>query len=121
MAAFLAGCGGGDEAGESGIAPQDARLVGVGADLYQADCARCHGTDLRGSGQGPSLLSEVYEPGHHSDASFLLAVQNGSPAHHWRFGAMEPVEGLTADDVGAIVAFVRETQRTEGFEPYPPR
>jgi hypothetical protein len=32
---------------------------------------------------------------------------------------MPPVEGLTVQDVEAIVAFVRQTQQTEGFEPYP--
>ena len=66
------------------------------------------------------MLSEVYVPGHHADAAFLIAVQRGSPQHHWRFGDMPPVEGLTADDVAAIVAFVRETQRSQGFEAYPP-
>lgn len=30
---------------------------------------------------------------------------------------MEPVDGLTGDD---IVAYVREPQRLFGFEPYPP-
>jgi hypothetical protein len=29
-------------------------------------------------------------------------------------------EGLTSEDVEAIVAFVREQQRVGGFEPYPP-
>lgn len=118
----LAACGGstGNEDGGSGITPQDPQLVSQGADLFEANCARCHGSDVRGTELGPSLLSEVYEPNHHADAAFLIAVQRGSPAHHWRFGAMLPVEGLTPDDVSAIVAFVRETQRTEGFEPYRP-
>jgi hypothetical protein len=30
------------------------------------------------------------------------------------------VPGLTPEDVTAIVAFVRENQRIEGFESYPP-
>jgi hypothetical protein len=33
---------------------------------------------------------------------------------------MPPIDGLTPEDVEAIVAFVRETQRIEGFESYPP-
>jgi hypothetical protein len=33
---------------------------------------------------------------------------------------MPPVEGLSAEDVEAIVGFVRERQRIQGFEPYPP-
>lgn len=113
-------CGSNGTADESDIPPQDPALVAAGNELYQAHCAECHGTDLRGTDQGPSHLSEVYRPGHHSDAAFLLAVLQGSRAHHWRFGDMEPVEGLTEADVAAIVAFVREAQRTEGFEPYPP-
>jgi hypothetical protein len=66
------------------------------------------------------LLSEVYEPSHHADAAFLLAVQRGVSEHHWPFGDMPAVEGVDEAQVAAIVAFVRETQRTEGFERYPP-
>ena len=94
--------------------------LAAGQTLYMTHCASCHGSDLRGTNQGPSHLSEVYEPGHHSDAAFLLAVRVGTPEHHWRFGAMKPIEGLSEDDVAAITAFVREQQRIHGFEPYPP-
>lgn len=110
----VAGCGGG---GTDDVAAQDPALVAEGSDLYAANCAECHGEDLRGTEQGPPFLSPIYEPGHHSDGAFLLAVQTGVRAHHWNFGDMPPVEGLTPEDVEAIVAFVRETQRTEGFEP----
>ena len=89
----------------------------IGQRLFLNNCAQCHGEDLRGTDHGPSFLSPIYEPGHHGDGAFLLAVQNGVRAHHWQFGDMPPVEGLSADDVEAIVAYVRETQRTEGFEP----
>lgn len=109
---------------ESGVAedlgPQEADLVDAGEELYRANCAVCHGVDLTGSGTGPSLLSEVYEPDHHSDFAFAQAVEFGSPAHHWDFGAMPPIEGLSESDVEAIIAYVRENQRVRGFEPYPP-
>ena len=95
-------------------------LVADGAELFAASCALCHGADLRGTGTGPSFLSIVYEPNHHSDAAFFLAVQRGAPSHHWDFGDMPPVAGLEEDDVAAIVAFVRDAQQREGFEPYPP-
>ena len=88
--------------------------------LLQANCAECHGADLRGTDKGPSHLSEVYVPGHHGDGAFQLAVRVGSRQHHWNFGPMPPVEGLSDSDIAAIVAFVREQQRVEGFEPYPP-
>ncbi len=117
---ITAGCGTSTTAFVAEIAPQDPELVAQGETLYQASCAECHGADLRGTDQGPSHLSEIYEPNHHADIAFPLAVQRGTPAHHWTFGAMAPVEGLTEDDVSAIVAYVRENQRIEGFEPFPP-
>ena len=105
---------------DTGIPEQDPTLVAEGDVLYQANCAECHGSDLRGTDKGPSHLSIVYEPGHHGDAAFALAVYRGVPQHHWPFGDMPPVEGLNDDDIARIIAFVRENQRLFGFEPYPP-
>ena len=116
----LSACGGEGGTIEADIEPQDPELVAAGAGLYAANCAECHGDDLRGTDRGPSHLSEVYEPGHHGDGAFLVAVLAGTPQHHWDFGPMPPVEGLSEQDVEAIIAFVREQQRLEGFEPYPP-
>jgi mono/diheme cytochrome c family protein len=116
---LAAGCGDGgadDEAGSDTAAP----TASDGAALYQEACASCHGTDLRGTDQGPSHLSVVYEPGHHSDDAFRAAIAQGSPAHHWEFGDMPPVPGLAPDEVEAIIAFVRDQQEAQGFEPYPP-
>ena len=106
--------------GNTGIPAQDGTLVAAGERLYQESCASCHGNDLRGTATGPSHLSIVYEPNHHGDAAFQLAVRNGVRQHHWPFGDMEPIPGLTDDDVGSIIAYVRERQRINGFEPYPP-
>ncbi len=120
--------GGGDKpsantmisADQFNIPIQKAALVAEGKGLYQASCAACHGADLRGTELGPSHLSVVYQPGHHSDITFVLAARNGVRSHHWPFGDMAPVEGLSDTDLELIVAFVRETQRINGFEPYPP-
>ena len=109
----------GDGAGEE-ITEQDPILVSQGAGLYEAFCAECHGSDLRGTDKGPSHLSSLYEPGHHGDGAFQIAVLIGATAHHWDFGWMPPVEGLSEDDVEAIIAFVRQTQSEDGFETYPP-
>jgi len=111
----LAACGGDDDDASSS-AP--AKTDGEG--LYAANCASCHGADLRGTDKGPSHLSIVYEPNHHPDDAFRSAIANGVPAHHWDFGNMPPVEGLSADEVDAIIAYVREVQEREGFEEYPP-
>ncbi len=87
-----------------------------GADVYAASCASCHGDDLRGTDKGPSHLSIVYEPNHHGDASFRSAIINGVPQHHWNFGDMEPVEGLSAAEIDAVIAYVRTEQERLGFE-----
>ena len=120
MAFVFAGCGGPGTGVDLKVLNQDPELVAVGADLYATACATCHGDDLRGTDAGPSHLSEVYEPNHHADGAFLLAVRRGVAPHHWSFGPMPPIEGLTDEDVNAIVAFVRDAQGREGFEPYPP-
>ncbi|HRF71181.1 MAG TPA: cytochrome c, partial [Accumulibacter sp.] len=45
-----------------------------------------------------------------------LAVKSGSRAHHWQFGDMAPVPGLTTDDVAQITAYVRLEQRKAGIQ-----
>ena len=117
VALMVSGCG---DTNETGISPQDPAMVEKGGEPYQSNCAQCHGEGLRGTDTGPSHLSRVYEPSHHGDGAFELAIRIGSPQHHWNFGNMEPVEGLSDDDIAAIIAFVREQQRLHGFEPYPP-
>jgi mono/diheme cytochrome c family protein len=88
-----------------------------GAGLYAASCSACHGSDLRGTQLGPSLLSIVYEPSHHPDESFRSAIRNGVKAHHWNFGDMPPVTGLTDEEIELVIAHVRSVQEAEGFEP----
>ena len=94
-----------------GLMPQPAQ----GQRLFAQRCAACHGLDLKGSDRGPPLLHPVYEPSHHSDAAFQAAVRYGSRAHHWKFGDMPPVSGLSADDVVHITAYVRQQQRKVGI------
>ncbi|MBT8192335.1 MAG: cytochrome c [Acidimicrobiia bacterium] len=120
IALLGAACGSAGVEADNGISSHDPALVQTGSEAYGVYCAACHGPDLMGTNQGPSFLSAVYEPGHHADIAFLLAAQRGVSSHHWRFGDMPAVEGVTSEDIEAIVAFVRETQRVEGFEPYPP-
>ncbi len=88
----------------------------LGRKTYDANCASCHGRNAAGQdGVAPPLVHIVYEPGHHGDESFQRAVARGVRAHHWRFGDMPPVEGLTRRDVAAVVAYVRELQRANGI------
>lgn len=88
----------------------------TGRSIFAAKCAQCHGAEAGGRyGLGPPLIHPFYRPGHHADAAFLLAVRNGVPAHHWRFGNMPPVPGLTEGDVKMIVAYVRAVQQANGI------
>jgi mono/diheme cytochrome c family protein len=88
----------------------------LGLTAFTAKCADCHGVNGAGrAGIAPPLVHKIYEPSHHSDMAFELAARNGVRAHHWPFGNMPPVEGLTSADIGAIVAYVRAMQRENGI------
>ena len=108
----LAACGGSADQAAPGADG------GQGAQLYEANCASCHGSDLRGTERGPSHLSIVYEPDHHNDDSFRSAIAQGAGAHHWNFGDMPSVGGLDDGEVDSIISFIRSEQRRQGFEPY---
>ncbi|MBT8212158.1 MAG: cytochrome c [Acidimicrobiia bacterium] len=105
-------CGSSDTSSPDQSAPAVAR----GAEVYAASCASCHGEDLRGTDKGPSHLSIVYEPNHHTDDSFRSAIANGAPQHHWTFGDMPAIGGLSPEDVDSVIAFVRAEQQRRGFE-----
>lgn len=88
----------------------------MGKRAFDAKCAACHGANAAGqNGVAPPLVHRTYEPSHHSDMAFFMAAQNGVRAHHWTFGNMPPVEGLTRADIQAIVAYIRELQQANGI------
>lgn len=117
FALVSAACSGSEPTATTAAISSD--VVAAGEVLYAANCAECHGADLRGTDKGPSHLSIVYEPNHHPDAAFLLAVKNGVRAHHWNFGPMLPVDGLTDEEIASITAYVRSVQAEQGFEDQP--
>ena len=87
-----------------------------GRTLFETNCAACHGKSGGGTENGPPLIHKIYEPSHHGDMSFYMAVKQGVRAHHWKFGNMAPVEGVSDNDMSMILAFVREVQRHNGIE-----
>lgn len=88
----------------------------IGARAFETNCATCHGVNAAGrDGIGPPLVHIIYEPSHHGDQSFHLAVMNGVRSHHWPYGNMPPVDGLTTGDVDMIVDYVRALQRSNGI------
>jgi mono/diheme cytochrome c family protein len=114
--ALLPGCAGGGNASATAVASADVPAEHAdGKRLFDTNCARCHGVHAAGTGRGPSFLSKIYEPSHHSDEAFHLAVKRGVTAHHWGFGNMPPVPGVADDDVAKIVGYVRWAQRIAGI------
>jgi mono/diheme cytochrome c family protein len=113
LAVGVAACTGGGDAAVGGD------LVGdpvAGGQLYTANCAACHGEDLRGAAAGPSLVDDAYAPSVFSDEAVRLAITNGADARLWDFGPMPAIGGLDAQDVADIVSHVREQQRAAGLE-----
>lgn len=88
----------------------------LGQVAFEAVCADCHGINAAGqNGVAPPLVHITYEPNHHGDGSFLSAVRNGVQSHHWSFGNMPMIDGLTNGDVRAITQYIRELQRENGI------
>lgn len=87
-----------------------------GRAAFEANCASCHGRNAAGrQGVAPPLVHDIYEPGHHADAAFQIAVSNGVRQHHWTFGSMPPVEGVKEEQVRDITAYIRALQRENGI------
>lgn len=89
----------------------------IGQRVFEAKCAACHGENAAGTnGVAPPLVHKIYEPGHHSDVAFVRAARNGVRSHHWNFGDMPPVEGLTDGEVKYVARYIRELQRENGID-----
>lgn len=90
-----------------------------GKAVFDEVCAACHGANASGTDQGPPLVHDIYNPGHHADFSFVRAVQQGVRAHHWRFGNMPPQPGVSEQEVERVIRYVRELQRANGITTRP--
>ena len=86
-----------------------------GKAVFDDNCAACHGENASGTDQGPPLVHDIYNPGHHADMAFVLAARQGVRAHHWRFGNMPPQPGVTETEVEKVVQYVRELQQANGI------
>jgi mono/diheme cytochrome c family protein len=87
----------------------------LGAMNYGVYCASCHGKTGGGSDKGPTFIHKVYHPGHHGDGAFFVASKRGARAHHWKFGEMKPVAGVTDAQIELIVEYIRAVQRANGL------
>jgi len=101
------------------VVPRLSQKAKVGHEVFQNNCASCHGTNAGGTEQGPPLIHNIYNPGHHGDEAFYRAVRQGVRAHHWPFGNMPPQRQVSNDEVTEILAFIRETQVANGITSKP--
>ena len=87
----------------------------LGEKKFNASCSRCHGMHGKGTNNGPPLVHKIYEPNHHGDFAFQRAAAQGVRAHHWKFGNMPKIDGVTPEDVNEITQYVRWLQRQAGI------
>ncbi len=87
----------------------------AGERAFGQNCVACHGKNAGGSEQGPPLIHNIYNPGHHSDQAFYMAVQNGVRSHHWPYGNMPPLRHVQPKMVADIITYVREVQKANGI------
>lgn len=113
-ALVLAGCGERAPAVRFDPGPVPAEHA-EGERLFNASCAGCHGPLAAGTDVGPPLVHVYYEPNHHADVTFRRAVRFGVQAHHWRYGPMPPIAGVSEAEVDRITGYVRWLQRQAGI------
>jgi len=97
------------------VVPELTGLAQQGEAAFNENCATCHGVNLAGTAQGPTLIHALYRPGHHGDGSIVSAAMNGVQSHHWQFGNMPPVEGITPQKLTVIIAYIRAVQQANGI------
>jgi mono/diheme cytochrome c family protein len=100
---------------EAVILPEMTPSLNIGQMNYEVYCTECHGKNTAGTNKGPTFLHRVYHPGHHGDAAFMIAPKQGARAHHWEFGDMKPVEGVTDAQLQSILEYVRALQKANGL------
>jgi mono/diheme cytochrome c family protein len=109
---------------EDEIAEADPAVDQTGEDLYQANCAKCHRSDLQGldggdGHPGPSLIG-VFD--RHSEESILGILRNGIkvPAGAimppWQDGYMYPEARFTDDALERIIDYLQEQQPAQELE-----
>ena len=52
---------------------------------------------------------------HHADAELVSSTIHGVRAHHWPFGEMPAIEGISETEAETIIAFLRAVQRANGI------
>jgi mono/diheme cytochrome c family protein len=101
--------------------PKLSPIASAGKAAFDANCGQCHGRNAAGTGKGPPLVHDIYNPGHHADAAFFSATRRGVQQHHWPFGNMPAQSQVSDEEIAAIVRYVRELQSANGIAYRPHR
>jgi len=102
-------------AGQSDGSVQVPFQLAKGKYLFEKNCSTCHGKDLNGTKQGPPFVHRFYKPSHHGDGAFYRAALKGVTAHHWPYGNMPPVKGMTERKLKSIIAYIRFYQKQKNL------
>jgi cytochrome c553 len=86
-------------------------LAADGKALYEDGCAKCHGTD----GKGQTKMGQKVGAKDYTDAKVQDALKDEAAIKAIKEGLkdkedkvlMKPAEGLSADDIKALVAYMR--------------
>ncbi|MFC3674949.1 c-type cytochrome [Ferrovibrio xuzhouensis] len=107
-------------ASEAGLVlPRLSAQAAQGKIAFDGNCATCHGVNAAGTGNGPPLVHNIYNPGHHADEAFYRAAAYGVRQHHWPFGNMPPQSQMTRQQMDDIILYVREMQLANGITTQP--
>lgn len=112
----------GRSAEDEAIDPDDPTQVTLGADVYRAQCAACHGGDLQGQSDWQSRLADGTYPApphdetghtwHHADPLlFDYTKRGGAAVIGGSFMSNMPGFGdrLTDEEIRAVIAFIKST------------
>lgn len=108
---------------EEGLLPwQDPDALAIGAMIYEAECAACHGASLEGQDDWKSRDAEGYLPApphdvsghtwHHPDAQLLDIVRRGTAAvvgQGYRSRMPGYAGKLTEYEMRAVLAYIKST------------
>ncbi len=97
------------------IVPKLSKIAQAGKVAFDANCARCHGQNGSGTENGPPLVHNIYNPGHHGDLAFFAAARRGVRSHHWAFGNMPPQPQVSDAELTTIIRYIRELQEANGI------
>lgn len=97
------------------VIPELSPVAQSGEVAFNDNCSACHGINAAGTDQGPSFISRIYVSSHHGDAAFLRAAKLGVQPHHWRFGPMPVISGVSEAEVRWITKYIRELQAANGI------